>query len=199
MELTRIAIVAIVFIALLLVFLTKYYWEHPEDRTIIHNYLSALSGLGILMVLITFVASSYYQDIQLSNSNLDTVNEIRRNLYSDIQKYYIDNYPYLNRLYGQLFSSSNIPQPDVTDTLRQESLEIFLMGDLLQTVEEVYSLNKEVGWSNGVWLAWYETFKSWFQSPLLLAYWKKNSKYYDPAVNRFIYEIIRGVGPFASS
>ena len=190
MQLTRVAIIVIVVIILILSFVSLYYWKHPESRGQLHDYLSTISGLGVLMVLVTFVITSYYQDMQLTDSHNNGLNQIRRRLYSDIPYICIKYYPYLNRLYSQLYPDQHIPVPTITDTDKRDSLEILAMSEILQVVEEVVMLNAHSSWSEGIFLAWITTFQSWFQSPLLRHYWANNTKYYDPQVNTFIQRLI---------
>jgi len=190
MQLTRVAIIIIVVIIVILTFLSLYYWKHPETRGQIHDYLSTISGLGVLMVLVTFVISSYYQDVQLTKLYNDGINHIRRRLYTDTLNSYIKYYPYLNRLYSQLYPEQHIPVPTITDIDKRDSLEILAMSELLQVVEEVVNLNDHASWSEGIFLSWFETFRSWFQSPLLQKFWTNNTKYYDPRVNAFIQQLI---------
>ena len=190
MQLTRVAIIVIVVIILILSFVSLYYWKHPESRGQIHDYLSTISGLGVLMVLVTFVITSYYQDVQLADLHNDGINQIRRRLYSDTLNTYIKYYPYLNRLYSQLYPEQHIPVPTITDTDKRDSLEMLAMSELLQVVEEVVMLNAHSSWSEGIFSAWIATFQSWFQSPLLQHYWTNNAKYYDPQVDTFIQRLI---------
>ena len=174
---------------------TYLYMFHDLSGSHNANFISTLTLIGTMVGAIIFI----YQYNQSKNaeaaSRLNvTIAELQSD-WIDLETMFITNYPYLNRLYDQIYPNNRIlSESHATLTTNEEIdkrdvFEVHMSTILFQIVENIYLQNiksDQYRGSNPQNLAWINKFVSWFKSPILREQWQFRKKFYGSDTQQFV-------------
>jgi predicted PurR-regulated permease PerM len=176
MTLSIYLILAVLFI--IFVIITYIYWVYDKKITIKH-YISAISTVGITLIIIGFI---YNYTKQVSNgvstkeqNNIELINGTLVSL----EKLFMDNYPYLEKLYQQM---NRLPKdiPSNIDKSVENNDTIHASQIILQSFENnVTALGgSKADWESSTRKPWLVEFRRWFSSPELRKMWNLSQRLY---------------------
>jgi hypothetical protein len=166
-----------------------YFWVSDAsiaDTTKFSHFCTTLSLLGIILGF-TVLALDYCKVAEDKNTELQNikVKECQTN-WIELEKLFIANYPYLDRLYGQIYPS----HPDMKDITLKLSpdewrkvriLEVHVCSILFQSIENIciYAEPTQMVELIKVW-------RSWFQSQIVRRQWSVMREFCTPSTQLWI-------------
>jgi len=93
----------------------------------------------------------------------------------------MEYYPYLSRLYHQMFPNPlNAPIPTVTDEQQEQNRTIHAIQIILQIMENVVTSKggSTADWNDDSHKDWLNIFRQWFSSPILRNGWNISQRLY---------------------
>ncbi|AYV84518.1 MAG: hypothetical protein Hyperionvirus28_6 [Hyperionvirus sp.] len=197
MAATDIYIVTIVFIGTIIY--TYFYFKYNLGGTGPKSYSNYLKTLTVIIIaLAALVAVSQYK-INSTKEEFDQtqtlLNEAQVN-WIEMEKIFINNYPYGERLYQQIYKTNKILQNNkisVKDMERVIAFEIHMCSILFQSIENVsWAIKKITGdWSN-IQYGWINAWRSWFKSPIIREQWELTKVFYGRITEEFVDKLIIG-------
>jgi hypothetical protein len=186
MNLVEVVVIIVVIIAII----SFFFWKTKDDDKF-RNYLAILSSLGIVLVFSTFILN-YEQDNKKEKSDLTArFIELTSTDWNDIEKLFIDNYPYLERLYYQMYPTiPGIAIPEA-DPKERERLEQHACRIILRAIEEVFIGNGglTIDWQTQQ-MSWLYSFQQWLSSQILRETWERTKNSYSKDTITFIDTIV---------
>jgi hypothetical protein len=147
------------------------------------KYQGTLSVLAGLTVIISFFINTNQAISQnkkiLENMESERQKELVREnekYWVDLEKLFMNNYPYLNNLYIELYpDNKNLNKVELSglEKFHQSNLEVHVCNILYQIIENVLHTesNLELSWKN--------VFKSWSKSEIFRSNWEVSKQFYD--------------------
>lgn len=179
-------------IIVLFAVLTALYWFTPlSSNEKFSKYISVLSVLSTLVVVASFIFSMQQSRKQQEEKERQEFMQDTNQYWVSIQGMFMKEYPYLQKLYSELYSSNpEIVVPPLTDEQKTEARakEEQACQTLLQTIENIV-LTRKVSETHEV--GWYNIFKSWLKSPTLKNSWINSKSFYNTRTAEFI-ESVKG-------
>lgn len=184
-------IFAIIFIALTFSFFKTDLYKSERFA----KYTSVISVLATLSIVVSFfinIRSNAINDQRrLEQEEKDRQRDFEQETqryWIDVEKMFIENYPYLNNLYSELYPDNpNIKKIILTgnDLFEQQNLEQHVCQILYQTIENIYntkSIDPNFGWQ--------PIFKSWAKSNVFRTNWKYSRRFYNLETQKYIDSLI---------
>lgn len=179
-------IVAVLVISTILITLA-YILSGKAGKTFLVEYATVITGVSVILVLASFA----YQYIDGENDEKETRIRDRISLTSeamiDIEREFNTNYPYLQRLYSQIYPSIPTVPVIIDNKVREENIEIHMVQILLRHMQSIFSFN---GGLQTVWEEtdpiWLKNFRMWFSSPIVRDIWERSRDLYPDDMNVFI-------------
>jgi hypothetical protein len=178
---------------------TYYYFWISEtsivETTKFSNFCTTLSFLGIILGF-TVMALDYCKDRDhMEKEDLNTkVKECQTN-WIELEKLFISQYPYLDRLYGQMYPShpemKDIKLKLTDDEWRKvRVLEVHVCSILFQCIENICTYGDPDHLHEWV-LVW----KSWFQSKIVRRQWSVMRQFYTQSTQLWVDQHIMPLHP----
>jgi hypothetical protein len=194
-------IIYIAFIIILLFFGTvSYLWiSNPKlfESTKFTNFCTVMSILGIILSFIVLVSEYHKMKDQKKIHDVEVkTNETQLN-WIELEKLFISNYPYLSRLYSQMYATNpNFRNLDLKysaeDWQKIQFLETHVCSILFQVIENICAKSDEND-KDVHYHEWLPTWKSWFRSPIVQQQWNAMKPFYTPkaqaCVNEHLYKL----------
>ncbi|CAH6418547.1 Hypothetical protein POVN_LOCUS264 [uncultured virus] len=195
---TFLVIVAIV-IVILLLFVTYIYWgtKYGNDPRV-SAYISAIGIVAIVVTVAAFFITSYMTQVEELERSVTTQTTLAQTYWTATEDTFART-PELRRLYKQMYASNAIlqliPDPETTPEVIEQ--ETHMSMKLFQIVEDMDLEVSEFpgGWDDPEFNGWDNAFRSWFQSPLLQAYWEQSKQYFSPRAQAKVAEYIASPQP----
>jgi len=153
------------------------------------NYVQTLSVFSISCFVLSIIISlqtTQKTDVDKINSQLVKSSD---KYWIELQRIFMDKYPYLETLYSQLYGLS-VPLPTLTDKDLTESkiLEIHVCNILFQIIENIIFIQKNVidtSIENNEY-QWTSIFVAWSKSQIFQDNWKIYKNFYGENTKKFI-------------
>jgi c-di-AMP phosphodiesterase-like protein len=155
----------------IILLLTIILWNTDiiKDNKLV-NYITILS---VIVAILSYIIQHKQH---LKSEEERYVKQVKSN-WTDIEKMFMDNYPYLNRLYKQIYSYDdrlkNISDPLITEEVIVKENHMAVI--LIQVIDNLVQSD-----------TWDEVFKEWFKSPILREVWKSRKKFYNEETVKYI-------------
>ncbi len=163
------------------------------ETTKFGNFFAVLSFIGIILGFIVLITEYFkYQDEQATDDQNQRVNESQLN-WIELEKMFITHYPYLDRLYSQMYPN-NPALKDIKFKWTPEEwqkvkiLETHTCSILFQIIENVCMTSD---WTpehanQSHYNDWLKIWQSWFQSPIVRRQWNSMKTYYTPETQKCV-------------
>lgn len=183
----------IILTILAVIFISYLYLFDDLSGSHYENYISTLILIGTMVAAVVFIYQ-YKQanDESRSDQIREYVRELRTNLI-DFEKLFMEKYPYLSRLYQQIYQNNVTLQglsPNLTgDQIRERSsYETHMCAIMFQIIENVYLENfREIdSFNNPINVAWINKWKSWFKSEIVREQWYYRKYFLSLDTQKFI-------------
>lgn len=184
----------IIILFILMLSISYFYFFGDLSGSHYANYISTLALIGTLVVAISFI----YQYKQANDTaRSDKIREYTRELQAywiDLEKIFMDKYPYLSRLYQQI-NQNNLPLQTLTsDTFAENQInkikffEIHMCSIMFQIIENVYLENFQEpnDFNDPINIAWINKWKSWFKSNIVREQWSQKKNFFSVNTQKFI-------------
>ena len=185
-------IILIIFFSLIFLGLTISFFKtdlYKSER--FAKYTSVISVLATLSIVVSFfinIKSNSDNDRRRSDQEekdrqRDFEQETQK-YWIDVEKMFIENYPYLNNLYKEMYSDNPniIPvQLSGQDLIEQQNLQQHVCQILFQTIENIYntkSIDPNFGWQ--------PIFEHWTKSDIFKSNWKYSKQFYNLETQKYI-------------
>jgi len=165
-------------------------------------------GYANFMLTLTFLATFFpliilvYQ-YQENNAELEKQKnqDIIRNLESDTVSFetlFITHYPYLARLYQQIYSSNQLisnlklPQLNENDAIRRDFYEVHMCSIMFQYIENtLLTFNAyKISFDDPQFREWIFNWQNWFKSPIVYSQWQNMRNLYGTNTANFVEKYI---------
>jgi len=164
------------------------------------NYIHSLTFLATLFPLIIII-----YEYQENNAELDKqkIQDIIRNMENDsitFENLFMNHYPYLARLYQQIYSdnylANNLPIPSLSadDIKKRNFYEMHVCSIMFQYIENTLLTRNayQIKFDDPQFKEWVLNWKTWFQSVIVQEQWNSMKKYYGKDTQDFINYYIVG-------
>jgi hypothetical protein len=183
---SAIAIIVVVVVISTIIATIVYLISGRKGKTFLVEYATVITGVSVLLVLATFA----YQYIDGQQTDIDERERGRIALTSeamvDVEKQFSSSYPYLERLYSQIYYPTS-PTRDVDDTTKREDLERHMTQILFRHMQSIFDFN------GGLSTVWETTdpqslslFKRWFSSSIVREQWENTKDIYPDDLQVFV-------------
>lgn len=156
------------------------------------NYISTLTLIGTAIAAIIFIYQYEQAKKQERTDKKREVAQELQNYWVELEKMFMDHYPYLTRLYQQIYPSDT-PLQGTSIMLSEEQMktrkffEIHMCTILFQTIENIYLLDFKGGdFTDSHNIAWINKWRSWFKSPIVREQWSYRKQYIGQDTQNFI-------------
>ncbi len=175
-----------------------YFWVSGTsivETTKFSNFCTTLSFLGIILGF-TVMAIDYCKtrdEVNTENTNT-RVKECQTN-WIELEKLFIAQYPYLDRLYSQMYPS-HPEMKDVKLKLTPEEwrkvrvLEVHVCSILFQSIENICTYGDPEHLEE-----WIRVWRSWFQSQIVRRQWSVMREFYTPSTQLWIDQHVMPMTP----
>jgi hypothetical protein len=174
------------------VLFTLLFWttKISENETLIRyvNILSVFSTLAVIVSLfLSLKQSEEESDRRLKDEDARKVDEFtaetQRN-WIDLEKLFMENYPYTASLYDEIYPGSPVQIPSLSpeQQIEAQDKQVHVASTMIQIIENVITAR---GVQRGDY-GWAPTFISWLGSPTIQRVWASSKKFYNPVTNAFI-------------
>ena len=108
------------------------------------------------------------------------------------EKLFVENYPYLERLYKQLNNDNDtlksIPSPSLNEEEKKKrrALEINMCAIIFQMIENIYTENKTFDPESPHNAVWIHKWKTWFKGPIIREQWSNMKENYTRSTQIYI-------------
>lgn len=168
-----------------------YFWKNSDivNSMKFMNYWEMLSAIGVIAgffaIYVEYTKS--LEQTALEQQQLFT-QQMQAN-WIDLEKYFVTSYPYLTRLYQQIYDKNpTIMNPPLKWTPKEyhkmRMYEIHTCSILFQIIENIVASSSHLlQYEIDEWIvAW----RSWFKSPIVREQWKYMRSYYNIKTQGFI-------------
>ena len=190
---TRYSVFALLILGVIsLGFTTYIFWKNYEivGTDQMNNYWEMLSAIGII-IGVAAIATEYIENTnQREYDRQQTFIEQTETNWIELEKYFVQNYPYLARLYQQMYPENytlkGLPPNLSKDDMRKViAVEQHTCSILFQIIENVYIfLSSQLG--SNEYCGWLFVWKSWFKSSIIMEQWRLTKNYYSQQTKNFI-------------
>jgi len=184
-------------ISIILLILFSYYYWTTGDQMMgkISIYIQIITVFILLITsLINIMSFKYNLDDRQRSSSIQYVN-MTQNAINDIDKMFMSN-SLLDRLYYEMYSHTphiqkikhlkGIPK-ESPDMLKQEQ---HMANIIFQKIADIYFCEQLETSNEEDSIEWINTFRTWLKSPILQSHWKYLKYEHNPAVQRFVDQIV---------
>jgi len=164
------------------------------------NYIHSLTFLATLFPLIIII-----YEYQENNAELDKqkIQDIIRNMENDsitFENLFMNHYPYLARLYQQIYSdnklANDLPLPSLSadDIKKRNFYETHVCSIMFQYIENTLLTRSayQIKFDDPQFKEWVLNWKTWFQSVIVQEQWNSMKRYYGKDTQDFINYYIVG-------
>ena len=129
------------------------------------NYVNTLVLIGTIIIVIILI-----HQFKKENESFDNKKEDVQNTYADIEKTFMQNYPYLERLYQQMYPDDeiklNFNLSSEEELRKRDAMENHMCNIIFYTIQNVIrnDTNNNSSSHHNIW-------KSWFRSEILRKQW----------------------------
>lgn len=188
--------VAIAISIVFFIVVTYLFWHNYEfvGTDQMGNYWVMLEAWGVLMAAGAIAIESMDSNNQKELERQRAFIEQTENNWIELEKYFALNYPFLARLYQQIYSDNKTLKglpPNLTkdDMFKVVALEQHTCSILFQIIENVYIfLSSQLGTTE--YCGWLNVWKSWFKSPIVREQWNLTKEYYNKQTQHFVDDCI---------
>lgn len=190
---TQYMVYVIIFsVAILLVLITTMFWCNFDlaGTTQMGNYWQMLSAMAVIMgvgaIIMQYIDSNHQREYEQQQTFISQT----ESHWIELEKYFAQNYPYLARLYQQIYSGNKtlrgLPKGLNKDEMEKVvAFEQHTASILFQIIENIYVfLSSPLGSSE--YCGWLNVWKSWFKSPIVLQQWHQTRSFYNQQTQNFI-------------
>ncbi len=178
-------------IAIIFLIINYYYWQNENivSTQKFNNFWAMLSSIGVVAGLIAIVHEYYKNGDEKKYEQRQLFVQQTESNWIELEKYFVSNYPYLTRLYQQMYKDNpTITLPpinfDKKDLHKAKMHEIHVCAILFQIIENVSSFRSYL--LPAEFDTWIVTWKSWFRSDIVLEQWKYMKKFYNSYTQNLI-------------
>lgn len=179
----------VITLIVMIILITYIYKDRDIDRIVLTEYFSIIGGLSIISFLFTYIVTSYENYQQNRHSTIIKLQDDRLDAIGYIDKLFIQEYPYLNRLYDELYPRNKvyIPSDNEIDTKKRNTLETFAINYIITYIEATYITNLA---NNYIQQYMNRQFKMFFKSPMVREYWINNQNLFSSVFNNFVQHVL---------
>jgi hypothetical protein len=191
-----VSLTAIIFIFIFIIFVISYFTTNLSNNKKLDKYISVLSILSTFTVVTSFIytlkqaESNALKRAQEEDNNLSVsfIAETQRN-WIEIEKYFNDSYPYLAKLYSEMYPNHVTDLPVLTgaEFVHDKISEYHACQILFQTIENLVLTNRVVSVND--W-GWGKIFYSWSGSATFKKHWEYSKNFYNINTQEFINNIV---------
>jgi len=160
------------------------------------KYISVISVISTLVFIVSIVMSiERGNDDRKRRDNddekkraSDFINETEKN-WIGLEKYFSDNYPYLDQLYRELYPENTSLSPiTLTDEQQLEAnyKQVHACQILYQTIENLINTEPDIKKEK---YGWFKIFSNWGKSDIFKKNWAFSKTFYNPTTQKFIEEL----------
>ena len=120
-----------------------YLYTNLPDYKRFQGFLGGLSSLGILFSIIAFLINKIMADSEAKKNTLLVNNKLLDNGFTNIEKLFLDNYPYSSELYLDIYKNepsihgTNI---FIDDHSKKKLVETHIISIMLQEMENIINI-----------------------------------------------------------
>jgi hypothetical protein len=184
-----IPIIALVIIAIAA---TTYSFWKIGDRDSLVSYIGVISSVGIVIVFASFIVNYEMGNTTAQISNDTMFDTLTTEGWIDIEKMFNKEYPYLSRLYRQMYPSiPYIYEVPVDDEALRLNKETHACQIILREIENVFLGNGglSTNWQTQQ-MSWLYSFQQWLSSDILRREWEGSKHLYRPDTRTFIDTVV---------
>lgn len=168
-----------------------YLYTNLPDYKRFQGFLGGLSSLGILFSIIAFLINKIMADSEAKKNTLLVNNKLLDNGFTNIEKLFLDNYPYSSELYLDIYKNepsihgTNI---FIDDHSKKKLVEIHIISIMLQEMENIiniYSMDESLIYRD-TYEEWLRTWQKWFSSQKVRKIWKEKISNYSEGTKKFV-------------
>lgn len=181
-----------------LVIISALYWSGKINKKKFNNFMGVLSGFSTIVIILSFIVTIQKSDQEskerLLQQQQDQVEKVQRETekyWIDIEQLFLDNSPYLDRFYKQIYpNNENLTTPEFTEEELKEikNKEVHVSQILYQIIENLLQsgrVSKDI-------VGWWQTFQSWSNSEIFRSNWIYCKNFYNTNTQEFINKLIKG-------
>lgn len=168
-----------------------YLYTNLPDYKRFQGFLGGLSSLGILFSIIAFLINKIMADSEAKKNTLLVNNKLLDNGFTNIEKLFLDNYPYSSELYLDIYKNepsihgTNI---FIDDHSKKKLVETHIISIMLQEMENIiniYSMDESLIYRD-TYEEWLRTWQKWFSSQKVRKIWKEKISNYSEGTKKFV-------------
>ena len=183
----------ILFTVLSILFWSTDVWKNEKAM----KYISVISVISTLVFIVSIVLSIERgnEDRKRRNNeddkkrSADFINETEKN-WIELEKYFSNNYPYLEQLYKELYPENNtLPSITLTDADKTQSAykQLHACEILYQTIENLINTEPDIQKEG---YGWFKIFSNWSKSNIFRTNWQSSRSFNNPTTQKFIDRLI---------
>jgi hypothetical protein len=155
------------------------------------KYLHIISDIGIVIVFISFIYDYIESNKAEKNKYVNMFIQTTTDGWNNIEKMFLDYYPYLERLYYQMYPSIPDIQVPKVDENERHVQEQHASHIILRAIQEVFIANGglKTNWPKDQ-QSWLYSFKQWMSSSILREYWYAHEREYPSDMRVFMNTIV---------
>lgn len=180
--------IIVIVVIVILIMATIVFWSVGQDaKGNLKRYSVVITGVGIILVFLTFIYEAIFQEKEEKAIDRDNYLALTSSGWIGIEKDVYTNYPYLERLYSQIYPDIPIVVPQVSDPIKQRDMEVHMCQILFQNLDNVFVSNGglSISWETQQ-PEWLYTFRSWFTSEIVKEVWSRAKRLYSSEMILFI-------------
>ena len=178
--------------AMLIVY--TFYTVYNDKTTTLTKFFSIIAGISAIAVSLNLIINTYVQMRDIYDRNQRNMIENSQQ-WSNILKICVENYPYSHRIYEQLEENILPDLPPIDKELENDpnfirkriEVELYISAMCIQVMENFLIFGK---YDKGGAYPWIVTYLWWFNSPVLVGYWRAASASYVDNTVQFVESLI---------
>jgi hypothetical protein len=190
-------VIVAAFLFLLSAIFVKYYWNLPSVNTgpaeRFQGSIVLVSSIAVTITLGIAAWQLHKYRLEEKAHQRDLFVGITNKYFSDLEKVFLDKYPYLDKFYRELYASkvapnlARIPPSNQIDPNKDATLTIHMCLIMLQDIENVIiSIGPDADWNTDLNQEWLQTWRIWFGSPTLMQQYQLKKELYARSTQDFL-------------
>ena len=153
--------------------------------------MNCLSLIGITVSLLTFIYIKTNGEREIKRyEKMDSLDALQKG-YKDIEKLFLENYPYSTNLYNEIYDLENVNHKiriKTDNSHREAFVNKHICSIMIQTIEDVLicESKRQIADDTNLMSGWISTWKQWFKSPTLRREWQSKRAMYTRPTCQFI-------------
>lgn len=184
MHITTLEYTSIIIILIIIIIISYVFVAYPDKRKIIVNYFDIFGGVSLVFLIITYFTNSYKDRRQMLEKTFLYKKNQELSAKLNLDKLFIDNYPYLNRLYSEFYPELEIKEPADINQDKRYDLEIYVCNAIIDAIDNMYD------GSDVSKRALRIDIENYFRSPTLRKFWDSTYMHHSKEFIDFVHSVI---------